>query len=402
MASTAHKTSGELQEHFDAPDVLRQKVDLLVSWIKASKHFVAFTGAGCSTAAGIPDFRGPTGVWTLQAQKKPTMKGVNMLKAIPTFSHMSLIELHRRGILKYLISQNVDGLHRRSGFPPEALSELHGNTNREICSKCGKEYLRDFSCRNAQMVHDHLTGRKCSNLQCGGELMDTIINFEENLPEIPMERGFEHSHKADLHLVLGSSLRVSPACDMPAQTVRAGGRLVVCNLQKTPLDKKAALVIHARCDDVMNMVMQSLGLQCPAFILRRHVRISCNGKILTVRAVDVDGTPASIFTQVIVTLPRQRGAPAKLTHETFEVPLPSGCSGTADVQLFFRGNYGEPTLKIPYDIPTEPSTTKLLLEFDACGTREWVVSGDMASCTTPALSEQLDAMHISPHTPNAS
>ena len=95
------------------------------------------------------------------------------------------------------------------------MAEVHGNTNLEKCEKCHKEYLRDFKVRNANKVHNHKTGRRCDDPGCRGALYDSIINFGENLPEKELNAGFENSEKADLCLVLGSSLRVTPAADMP-------------------------------------------------------------------------------------------------------------------------------------------------------------------------------------------
>lgn len=92
---------------------------------------------------------------------------------------MAFISLIEAGYLKFIISQNVDGLHRKSGIPPDIISELHGNTNLEMCTTCGREYLRDFRVRNAEKVHDHKTGRKCDDPLCKGDLIDTIINFNE-------------------------------------------------------------------------------------------------------------------------------------------------------------------------------------------------------------------------------
>ncbi len=94
------------------------------------------------------------------------------------------------------------------------MSEVHGNTNLEKCKKCGKQYLRDYKCRTANKVHNHKTGRKCA---CGGDLLDSIINFGENLPERELNEGFENSYKADLCLTMGSSLRVTPAANMPEE-----------------------------------------------------------------------------------------------------------------------------------------------------------------------------------------
>ena len=136
---------------------------------------VAFTGAGISTACGIPDYRsgyntvletGP-GCWETAANKqkyaaaqkkgntqvkmpanKATLK-TSIQKAYPSKTHMGLVELMEKQHLKYLISQNVDGLHRKSGIAPENLGELHGNTNLEVCTKCGREHMRDTRVRNA-------------------------------------------------------------------------------------------------------------------------------------------------------------------------------------------------------------------------------------------------------------
>ena len=219
MADTAIKGEEEKKEYFDTPEELDAKCEQLAMMIASSEHFVAFTGAGISTAAGIPDFRsgydtvletGP-GAWekaALKAKVKKEIKVKPIQKALPTDTHMSFVALHDAGLLKFLISQNVDGLHRKSGIPPEAIAELHGNTNLELCTTCQREYLRDFRVRNAQGVFEHKTGRKCDDPACKGDLADTIINFKENLREKDLDLGFGHSEQADLHLIMGSSLRV--------------------------------------------------------------------------------------------------------------------------------------------------------------------------------------------------
>jgi NAD-dependent SIR2 family protein deacetylase len=143
---------------------------------------------------------------------------------------MALVEMMEKGYLKHIISQNVDGLHRKSGIPAEKLSEVHGNTNLEVCKKCNRGYMRDFRVRNAQKVHDHKTGRKCDNVKCGGPLEDSIINFGENLNEEILDQGFFNGGKADLMLAIGSSLRVTPAADMAAETANKEGSLVIINL----------------------------------------------------------------------------------------------------------------------------------------------------------------------------
>merc|ERR1719436_99592 len=127
--------------------------------VRESKHIVIFTGAGISTSAGISDFRGPTGVWTRKAEGLPPIAGTSTVKALPTKTHMGIVELQRRGIVKYVISQNCDGLHRRSGLPASAISELHGNGNVEICEDCGRRYFRDFKAVRQNHTFDHFTGR---------------------------------------------------------------------------------------------------------------------------------------------------------------------------------------------------------------------------------------------------
>jgi len=216
MAYTAHKDPEQLKERYDSEEELYKKATELVKLIKKSKYFIIFTGAGVSTSAGIPDFRGPEGVWTLQATGgKRTQSTTPTLKALPTLTHMSIVELQKHNICKYLVSQNCDGLHRRSGVAPTHISELHGNSNIEQCVNCGKEYLRDFDASASYQcsVHDHRTGRTC--VLCGGILVDSIINFGEMLPQDSIQEAFEKAQIADLCLVLGSSLTVSPACDIP-------------------------------------------------------------------------------------------------------------------------------------------------------------------------------------------
>ena len=170
------------------------------------------------------------GAWEkLATHHKPEKKYVKtpMASAIPTFCHMAFVKLMEEGYLKFVVSQNVDGMHRKSGIFPEYLAEVHGNTNLEKCLKCGKEYMRDFHTRNAKDVHDHATGRTCAVPGCGGGLADSIINFGESLPARELQEGFDHCTSADLCLTMGSSLRVTPAADMPRATAENGGKLVI-------------------------------------------------------------------------------------------------------------------------------------------------------------------------------
>ena len=143
---------------------------------------------------------------------------------------MAMVELMNVGMLKHVISQNCDGLHRKSGIPADKITEVHGNKNNEICMKCGANYMRDFRTRCAQQSKKHETGRFCDDKSCNGPLMDTIINFGENLREQDLQTGFAQGACADLMVCAGSSMRVHPAAAMVEETVGHGGKVFIINL----------------------------------------------------------------------------------------------------------------------------------------------------------------------------
>ncbi|KAI8285064.1 NAD-dependent protein deacetylase SRT1 [Colletotrichum sp. SAR11_240] len=390
MADTAPKVAEE--ERREAPESVEEKARLLAERIRKSKHFIAFTGAGISTSAGIPDFRGPEGAWTLRAQGRQRVgKTTSTLQAIPTPTHMALVELQNRGLLKYLVSQNCDGLHRRSGMLPERISELHGNSNREYCKDCDKEYLRDFRAVSTfeKSIHDHRTERKCA--RCGGVLLDTIINFGENLWEEPLSRARENASKADLCLALGSSLTVSPANEIPETVGRkkrsrtaAGGQLAICNLQSTPIDELAQLRVWSTTDDLMIRVMKNLDIPIPVFILSRRLSIEFqtigDGRHqITACGVDVDGTPVT-FLQSVKLAYNRRVARSEPFVINFRGDIEVGTQ--FELELEFMGHYAEPNLMVTYDYTGKMDEKVLhLLEYNPA-TGEWKTSrlvGDMVA-----------------------
>ena len=208
---------------------------------------------------------------------------------------MALVELASRDILKHCISQNIDGLHRKSGIHPSKLSELHGNTNLEICMKCGREHMRDYRVRTAQRCHDHKTGRKCDTPGCGGDLKDTIINFGESLNPHILGTAEAVSEQSDLMVCMGSSMRVSPACDLPLNLYQRGQKFVVINLQKTPVNDYAALVIHERVDKVMQLLMEKLEMPIPEFRRSYRLNLTLDDKSLHATGVDSNGACYTIF-----------------------------------------------------------------------------------------------------------
>lgn len=146
------------------------------------------TGAGISTSCGIPDFRGPNGVWTCQKQGRPLPKlDTTFASAQPSLTHMCILSLLRDGPAKYVVSQNVDGLHRRSGIPESQLAEVHGNCFMERCPSCGTYYMRDFE---MVTVGFKRTGRKCTKGRCRCAIMassssgDTVVHARMRGPAL--------------------------------------------------------------------------------------------------------------------------------------------------------------------------------------------------------------------------
>jgi NAD-dependent SIR2 family protein deacetylase len=205
---------------------LTGRINTLAQWLLESRYPVVFTGAGISTESGLRDFRGPDGLWT-RRDKGLSTPSQDFSSARPNAGHLAIVELQNMGRLAFLISQNVDNLHLKSGIKPELLAELHGNITKVRCAQC--EFKMD---RFEDMTECPL---------CGGKLVSSVVNFGQSLPRKDLAESYEHSGKCDLFIVVGSSLVVYPAADMPAVALRAGARLVIINQGETPFDRKAHL-----------------------------------------------------------------------------------------------------------------------------------------------------------------
>ncbi|XP_073541419.1 NAD-dependent protein deacylase sirtuin-6 isoform X8 [Phyllobates terribilis] len=207
LSPYADKGRCGLPEIFDTAEEMHKKVANLAEMIRKASNVVIHTGAGISTSCGIPDFR-------------------------------------------------------------DHLSELHGNMFVEECTKCGKQYVRDYVVGTMGLK---ATGRICDVPKvrglraCRGKLIDTILDWEDSLPVKDLNLADEACRKADLAITLGTSLQIKPSGNLPLLTKRKGGKLVIVNLQPTKHDRFADLRIHGYVDEVMTQLMQSLDLKIPAW-----------------------------------------------------------------------------------------------------------------------------------------
>ena len=223
----------------------------LIEKLKKARHVAVFTGAGISTLCGIPDFRGPQGLYKQPDaerifdiawfQRDPSIYykgcmelvyGLRRFKPGPV--HHALARLEQAGIVKGVITQNIDMLHQKAGS--RIVHEVHGSPILHHCFGCGRAKTFDEICTMLEKT----PVPRCE--QCGEAYKPDITFFGEMLPEQALNQSVALAQTADLILVLGSSLTVHPAASIPPMTVQAGGELVIINAQPTPLDRLATLL----------------------------------------------------------------------------------------------------------------------------------------------------------------
>ena len=239
-------------------------IELLRDLIGSAKRIVAFTGAGISTESGIPDFRSPGGIWTRykpiyfddfmssdemrrESWRRKFATDETMLKAEPNAGHRALAKLVEQGRMSAIITQNVDGLHQRSGVPDAKVIELHGNATYASCLDCGHRHELE-PIRKAFLG----SGKLPLCVKCDGIVKTATISFGQAMPEIPMARAQDETMSCDLFIVLGSSLVVYPAAGFPRIAKRKGAKLVILNRDPTDQDDDADVVVHAEIGPTMS------------------------------------------------------------------------------------------------------------------------------------------------------
>jgi NAD-dependent deacetylase len=228
--------------------------------LRDARRVVVLTGAGISTESGIPDFRGPNGLWTKNpaAEKTATLShyvssrdvriqawrnrlSSNMWTAEPNAGHRALAELERLlgDAFDTLVTQNVDGLHHAAGSDPDRIVEIHGNVREVKCLTCGWRAPMSTALDRVRAGEDDPPCR-----ECGGILKSATISFGENLVPEDLERSQAAALRSDVFLALGTSLGVYPAAGLPELALRAGATLVVANAEPTPFDGYADAVLR--------------------------------------------------------------------------------------------------------------------------------------------------------------
>ena len=244
---------------------MNKDIQTIGNWIVESTRIVVLTGAGISTESGIPDFRGPQGVWTKDPKAEklsnihyymadPEVRKLSWKsrldhaawQAKPNAGHLALVELERRGKLLALVTQNIDGLHQRAGNSPEKVIEVHGTLHEVVCMQCGWRGAM-------QPVLDRVRAGEedPSCKHCGGILKSATISFGQALVPEVIDRAMQAAAEAELLISIGTSLQVYPVAGMVPAANAAGARVVIINAEPTPFDNVADAVLREPIGEVL-------------------------------------------------------------------------------------------------------------------------------------------------------
>lgn len=245
------------------------RVEEARSYVQAAERVVVLTGAGISTDSGIPDFRGPNGLWTKNpdAEKASTLsayvgdpdlrrrnwarlaEGAMWAGREPNAGHRALVQLQERDTLLALITQNVDGLHQAAGIDEHLMIEIHGTTHKVRCLDCGETAPME---RALERVRAGEHDPDCRS--CGGMLKSATISFGQNLIVDDLARAEHVSTNCDVLLAVGTSLQVYPIAGVVPLAHRCGARVVIVNAEPTPFDDLADVVVNASISDTLPVI----------------------------------------------------------------------------------------------------------------------------------------------------
>lgn len=251
--------------------------EIAKAWMTAA-HPVVFSGAGMSTESGLPDFRSAQGLWKVRPESLATLEALEtqpdefyhfyqwriakLWEVSPNPGHQVLADLQRMGYIETIITQNVDGLHQRSGS--QQVIEVHGSLRTIRCMDCHFVYdSRKLLPTRPQWQEEYRQGlyhygAECRCPACSGFLRPDVVLFGESLPEKALAKAAQMSKAADFFVVLGSSLTVSPANYFPSWAVRNGAQLLIINNEPTHLDDSAAWVIHQPIGKVLKEILAKM------------------------------------------------------------------------------------------------------------------------------------------------
>lgn len=257
----------------DVHAVDRPTLARIARWIVDAGRVVALTGAGVSTGSGIPDFRGPNGVWTREPEAERLSTYQNYVAdpevrrevwkrrlenpsftAEPNSSHHALVELERSGHLHTVITQNIDGLHQKAGSDTGRVVEVHGTIHEVVCLSCDR---RRPTPEVLAQVRDGDPDPRCAH--CGGLQKSATISFGQSLDPAVLQRAHDAAIGSDVFLALGSSLVVHPVALLPRTALEAGARLIVVNQGNTPYDERADVVLRDDVGEVLEALAREVG-----------------------------------------------------------------------------------------------------------------------------------------------
>ena len=248
---------------------MNEDIVQIAQHIIAGKKNIVFTGAGISTESGIPDYRSQGGIWEtyrpiyydefmtskearIEYWRRKSNLYPDLVKAQPNLAHKALVTLYKMNSLEAVITQNIDGLHQKAGLPDERVIELHGNSGRVRCMKCGA----------VSSIHDAYqrvqSGDLAPECECGGYLKPDTISFGQTMPAEEVRRSVDLANTCDVFLVIGSTLVVHPAALMPEYAKRHGAFLAIINLSETPYDDVCDVLIRGKAGEVMAAIVEKI------------------------------------------------------------------------------------------------------------------------------------------------